>query len=54
MLFRSNLNLGKMKTSGTIDLEETNIGSNLVLTGTQSKKGVIDTKTIKLGGRKII
>jgi len=51
---KGNLNLGKMKTSGTIDLEETNIGSNLVLTGTQSKKGAIDTKTIKLGGRKII
>jgi uncharacterized protein YjbI with pentapeptide repeats len=51
---KGNLNLEKMKTSGTIDLENTNIGSNLVLTGTESERGNIDTKKIKLGGKKII
>jgi uncharacterized protein YjbI with pentapeptide repeats len=51
---KGSLNLGKMKTEGTIDLEETNIGNNLVLTGTESKKGNIDTTTVKIGGRKII
>ncbi len=51
---KGNLNLGKMKTEGTIDLDETEVGSNLVLTGTESKKGNIDTTTVKLGGRKII
>lgn len=51
---KGNLNLVKMKTEGAIDLEETNIGSNLVLTGTESKKGSIDTTKVKLGGKKII
>lgn len=51
---KGNLNLGKMKTEGTIDLEETEVGSNLVLTGTESKKGNIDTTTVKIGGKKII
>jgi len=51
---KGNLNLGKMKTEGTIDLEETEVGSNLVLTGAESKKGNIDTTTVKLGGKKII
>jgi hypothetical protein len=51
---KGSLNLGKMKTSGVIDLDEINIGSNLVLTGTESQKGPIDTKTITLGGKKII
>jgi len=51
---KGNLNLGKMKTQGTIDLEETNVGNNLVLTGTESQKGTIDTTTVKIGGKKII
>lgn len=51
---KGSLNLGKMKTEGTIDLEETNVGSNLVLTGTESKKGNIDTTKAKIGGKKII
>lgn len=51
---KGNLNLVKMKTEGTIDLDETEVGSNLVLTGTESKKGGIDTTTVKLGGKKII
>ena len=51
---KGNLNLGKMKTSGTIDLDETNVGSNLVLTGTESQKGAIDTTRAKIGGKKII
>lgn len=51
---KGNLNLGKMKTEGAIDLDETEIGSNLVLTGAESKKGNIDTTTVKLGGKKII
>ena len=53
-MVKGNLNLGKMKTEGTIDLDETEVGSNLVLTGTESKKGNIDTTTVKLGGKKII
>lgn len=51
---KGSLNLGKMRTEGTIDLEEANVGSNLVLTGTQSNKGAIDTTTMKIGGKKII
>jgi len=51
---KGNLNLGKMKTEGTIDLEETEVGSNLVLTGAESKKGNIDTTMTKIGGKKII
>ncbi|MFA5431431.1 MAG: hypothetical protein WC319_00915 [Candidatus Paceibacterota bacterium] len=51
---KGSLNLGKMKTEGMIDLDETNVGSNLVLTGTQSQKGNIDTTTVKIGGKKII
>jgi uncharacterized protein YjbI with pentapeptide repeats len=51
---KGSLNLGKMKTEGMIDLEETNVGNNLVLTGTESKKGAIDTTTMKIGGKKII
>lgn len=51
---KGSLNLGKMKTEGTIDLEETNVGNNLVLTGTESKKGAIDTTKAKIGGKKII
>lgn len=51
---KGNLNLGKMKTAGSIDLEETSVGSNLVLTGAESKKGNIDTTKVKLGGKKII
>jgi uncharacterized protein YjbI with pentapeptide repeats len=53
-IVKGNLNLGKMKTEGTIDLEETEVGSNLVLTGAESKKGAIDTTTVKIGGKKII
>lgn len=48
------LNLGKMKTEGMIDLEETEVGSNLVLTGAESKKGNIDTTMTRIGGKKII
>ena len=51
---KGNLNLGKMRTEGTIDLEETNVGSNLVLTGTQSNKGSIDTTKVRIGGKKIV
>ena len=51
---KGSLNLGKMKTEGKIDLEETEVGSNLVLTGAKSKKGNIDTATTKIGGKKII
>jgi hypothetical protein len=43
-----------MKTSGTIDLEETSVGSNLVLTGAESQKGNIDTTKVRIGGKKII
>lgn len=53
-MVRGNLNLGKMKTEGKIDLDETEVGNNLVLTGAESKKGAIDTTTVKLGGKKII
>lgn len=49
-----NLNLGKMKTEGMIDLEEANIGSNLVLTGTKSNRDSIDTTKTRIGGKKII
>lgn len=51
---RGALNLGKMTSEGLIDMEDVNIGSNLVLTGTKSGKGEIDTTTMKLEGKKIV
>jgi len=51
---RGALNLGKMTSEGLIDMEDVNIGSNLVLTGAKSGKGEIDTTTMKLEGKKIV
>lgn len=51
---KGSLNLGKMRTEGVVNLEEAQIGNNLVLTGAESKKGEINTATMKIDGRKII
>lgn len=51
---KGSLNLGKMTSEGLIDMEDVNIGNNLVLTGVKSGKGEIDTTTMKLEGKKII
>jgi hypothetical protein len=51
---KGSLNLGKTKTEGVINLEKTQIGNNIILTGAESKKGEIDTNMIKIEGKKII
>lgn len=53
-IIKGSLNLGKMTSEGTIDMEDVGIGGNLVLTGVKSGKGDIDTTTIKLEGKKIV
>lgn len=53
-IIKGSLNLSKMKVDGFVDLDDAEIGGDLVLTGATSKKGEIDTKMAKIRGRKII
>ena len=50
-IINGGLNLGRLLTEGLIDMENTIINDNLVLTGI---KGEVDMSTIKLGGKKIV
>jgi len=53
-VIKGSLNLSKMKVDGLVDLDDADIGGDLVLTGATSKKGEIDTTMAKIRGRKII
>jgi uncharacterized protein YjbI with pentapeptide repeats len=53
-IIRGNLNLNKTSVDGLVDLDDVEIGGDLILTGATSKKGEIDTTMAKIKGRKII